>query len=225
MRSIYYCFIAILCLGCFCESVVSSGNVRRVNDAKGYSICNNHPGKGLANEVTPYFGFIMVDSTQVLQRFQSMQNISGQIQGFRQYGISLNRSFVSPLYGMPVIQLGIDYSFDDFRVNAMDANHEFTGLSFENQRHRIALNFNHYYLFRSRLIGYFSFQYGAERLMTQPRNESSTPFELVEWDRNWISNYRVGTGLRLFFNGPFGVSIEGGYGGGAYLRTGLFVWF
>jgi hypothetical protein len=101
--------------------------------------------------------------------------------------------------------------------------------SFDNKlsfgSNRIALSGNLFTLItRGRLLGYVSAQIGT--LNYSKSYQGSNPnFEFTDPLKTGSFDYRLGYGFQFFPSSSLGVSFEGGYGRGAYLRAGLVLWF
>lgn len=208
--------------GCYCFKVNSGGSsVRYLDGAKAASVqfdmCCGNGGKTV--QIIPYYAF---PQNQAYKTQLTNQFIEGNAENLKwnnigQFGLALEKYVVPPFARFRILGIGLDYStaFYEMRYNTID-NHVF---NFE--RNQLALRVNLLTFVRSRSFGYITVQPGIyqqktkHKINTGTSNMSKEPIAFTS---------RIGYGVQYFFKSRWGLSMEAGYGGGGYLRTGLFMW-
>lgn len=138
-----------------------------------------------------------------------------------QFGVRVEKYIPSLITNYAVLGLGLDYSQGFHNVEyTIDGSLN----SCQIQQHMAMISANHMTLVRGRVIGYLSLQGGVRQFVNKHSNE----LQLIEQTKTkdpMEFAYRVGYGFQYYPKGPWGISVEGGYGDAAYVRAGLFWWF
>ncbi len=221
-RVIYGNVLLFLLTGCYCQQVTSSASMRRLTPAKGYSICGEHNGSGHNILVNGYYGAILSDPSTVRETYSQATLQQPNLRHYLQFGVRGERYFSPGFTPYPVLGIGLDYSFDFFSVNYQLTDSLYASKD-SYQRQRVHLSFNYITLIRQRTVGYFTFQGGV--LYGNRTSTYLAPEEITEKSTlHGQFSYRGGYGLSFFFDGPWGVNVEAGYGGGGYAKVGMFFW-
>jgi len=205
---------------CYCfHKVTGESSVKNLTTYRSYSICDSCPGKGKVFSLTPYFGFPSTD----LQRLQNGNSLdvlteynskTSNIIGVRgEYWMKPGNFFPFRIIG-----LGLDYSFNKSQLNSSIDN--FTTQSITRQYNQRLLGcINVMTLVKRHWIGYTTLQLGVN---FQKTTFSQNDFYSVR--NSQLFAYRIGYGIQFYPNLPIGITLEAGYGAGAYVRTGLTFW-
>lgn len=221
-RLVYFGVLLVLLSGCYCQSVTSSASVRSLSAAKGYSVCGQHNGSGHNILVNGYFGAIQSEQLAVRETYSETTLQEAEISNYLQFGVRGERYFSPGITPYPVFGVGLDFSMDFFNVDYQLTDSLFASQD-AYQRQRLHLSLNYITLIRQRLVGYLTFQGGI--LYGNRTSNYMSPVEIEEKIKlPGQFSYRGGYGLSYFFNGPWGINMEAGYGGGAYAKVGMFVW-
>lgn len=209
--------------GCYCVSVPSSAHPRNLRPAQGYSICMGHGGDGKSMEATVYYGVPQMDRADIEARYDVPSISTIEYGNFNQFGVRGEYYVNSPLFGFKVLGLGLDYSVDRFSVRSILTGNAPDSLD-RYARNRLMLSVNHMTWVRPKMIGYLIAQGGVQQTFLRSEILSSGG-GVTKSKLPLAFDYRFGYGFQFFLNGPWGINVEGGYGGGAYGKAGLFLWF
>lgn len=217
----------MLISGCYCRKIVVEGSshprwLRNSSGDTSYVLCF---GGSKNFVVTPYYGFPSSIENELEKSYTSpsVSNFNFDTKG--QVGIR-GEYFVSPGFvPFRVLGLGLDYSYaKTFNSYVQSDGNDSYQHAFALRSNRIVFSANLYTLItRFGLYGYTTMQ-GGVNLIDKTYTGNAPSFQFT--DRFQASNfeYRLGYGFQYFFAYPVGISLEGGYGGGAYIRTGISVW-
>lgn len=213
---------ATFLFSCYCfHKVRGASSVRDLTVAKSYSNCHVWGGRGKTFQFNMYYGYPPMD----LNRYRSQQipaaseTIRTKVTG--QFGIRAEKYI--PVYkGFHVLGLGLDYSQNRFGMEYTLSGSSYRETSSFTE-HRVMLSANFMTWVSRHWIGYVTLQGGINRThKTITSKDSGLVTQEVSLPGTF--GYRAGYGLQYYLKGPWGFALEGGYGGGAYVRLGIFAW-
>ncbi|MBL1281556.1 MAG: hypothetical protein COA33_014870 [Fluviicola sp.] len=203
---------------CYCfHKVAGKSSVRDLTVAKSFDLCKICPGRGKVVSLTPYYGYPSTDLYQLKR--ESTSTSSYTLNSLGTFGLR-GEYWVAPGQFFPfrIIGLGIDYSYSKSSIS-----YNYTDVyelrSTERRSHRILGSINVMTLVKKQWIGYITSQIGVNLQRTD-----QIAFDYFATEKNKLVDYRFGYGLQFYPKIPVGISIEAGYGGGAYLKAGLTFW-
>lgn len=214
-------YILSFLTGCYCFMEGSSENVQYLNGTKFHRSCEWR-ADGLAKQVNVYYGIPSSDLNYYKENYIDKTASSSKINSFGPLGIR-GEYYCSPFGIIPysVMGLGFDYSYSKARLSYNNTNYS-NDLTFNN--HRVMLSANLMTFARGDLISYFTLQGGCN-FMNRKKNSSDPGFVFKESQRSPNFEYRIGQGFQYYLGNVYALVVEGGYGGGAYIRTGFCFWF
>ncbi len=213
--------VLILFTDCYCFRRGSHGNVRYLESGGTASIlCEGWIETGANTQITPYYGFKNSD-IEVYKRLAKNQQVqSTSIYSSGLYGIRLEK-YVSPFGIIPegIMGVGLDYSLSNLTLDFKNSSSENT--NYKINQHRLLAGLNLMLAVQPRYISYVIIQGGSKYNAVTLLNYS-TDFNISI--PKFSPEYRIGLGIQYYPKNLYGLSIEGGYFGGCYIKTGLFFW-
>lgn len=227
MRSIIFISLLSLFSSCYCRKIIIEGSshprwLRNSSGDTSYVLCFGGSKKFV---VTPYYGFPSSIKNELEKSYRTSGVTDFNFDTKGQVGIRCEY-YVSPGFvPFRVLGLGLDYSyaktFNSFVQSDGNKNYQHT---FDLRSNRIVFSANLYTLItRFGLYGYTTMQCGVN-LVDKTYSGDAYSFQFKDRFQSSNFEYRVGYGFQYFFAYPVGISFEGGYGGGAYVRTGISLW-
>lgn len=216
-------FYSILLLpvlsSCFCfHKVTGRSSVRDLETAKSFSLCHHCPGKGKSSTINPYYGFPETDRSAFIKNEQSISETEPikESQFVGQFGISANH-WVAPgrFFPFRILGLGLDYNYNKFNL-------ELTDRTYDQINHRIMADIRLMTFVSKRWIGYATIKGGLLQQSSDTNSISMDPIPTT--NKVSMFDYRIGYGLQFYPDIPVGITLEGGFGGGAYARAGIVFW-
>lgn len=210
---------------CYCFNRVTPtvSSVRQLKTSKPLPLCDNWGGAGRSFQLNSYYGF---PSTESLKKNLKSQLSLNEANNYRmnsigQFGVRIEKYIPSLITNYSVFGLGLDYSHGFYEANYTSA---LTNYTQNVKQYTTMISANHMTLVQGRFVGYLTLQGGIRQFVRKYSSELpaieqqkiKTPVEFA---------YRLGYGFQYYPKGPWGVSLEGGYGDAAYIRAGLFWWF
>lgn len=227
-------FLAILCLpmllgSCYCfnKTGPSESSIRHLRTSKPAPPCRLECGGGPNSRSYQLNGYYGVPKTvavrdSYINNYTDSNTADYSLSSIGQFGIRFERYMGSFITNFPVLGLGIDYSQAYSTFNNTPINSTY-GSQYNLTHHRAMLSLNHMTWVRSKMIGYLTLQGGIG--LVQRNFSSDDPLlQNSKATESPTFAYRVGYGFQFYMPGPWGIALEGGYGGGAYGRVGLFWW-
>ena len=209
--------------GCYCLKTYSSGvsDFERATVNKDSGLCCGHEGRSV--EVNAYYGAPFTEKKEYVDRYSTLSSESTEFSSVGQFGLRIEKHISYLNIPYRVLGVGVDYSQTYFNIeqkyagNQADTAHSFV-------QHRTVLSINHMTFIRKKSIGYLTFQGGVNNVRETIRS-NSTDFQSQRMFQPATFAYRIGYGLQYYpTGGRWGIALEGGYGGGAYVRAGVFCW-
>lgn len=224
MRLIIIILLLPILTGCYCfKTIPTTSSIRHLRTSKTSSLCDDWiGGGGRSVQVNAYYGFPSTVKNNYDKAYDIDLVENYEFSTIGQFGLRAEKylpSFVTPFR---VLGVGIDYSqaYVNLQYTNLNGTQE-TVCDFTH--YRAMLSINHMTWVKRRLIGYLTFQGGIN--MVKRKSISGDPnfqFQNVFNPVNFA--YRGGYGFQYYLKGPWAVSIEGGYAGGAYVRVGFLCW-
>jgi hypothetical protein len=209
---------------CYCfHNVSGRSSVRDLETTKSFSLCDHWAGDGKTTSATPYYGF---PSTDRLEHLKLREKISGDemsitSETFGVAGINAHH-WIAPgkFFPFRILGVGMDYSYNQNKITLADPYIE-PEIHYQTNQ-RIMMSANLMTLVKRRLIGYGTLQGG----LLHQRNSESSEILSNELGSGFKASfaYRAGYGIQYYPSKYFGINLEAGYGGGAYVRAGLIFW-
>lgn len=226
--------IAPVCLsfaltGCYCfnKTVPDVSSIRRLSTSKPSPLCDSWGGSCEGRRsflLNAYYGFPIMNSmkTDYISKYVDPTATDYTLSTKGLFGVRMEKyigTFITPY---AVLGLGIDYSQAFINIQYTDLNATYTN-QYDLINHRTLLSINYMTLVNRNTIGYLTFQGGISQIKRKFSSDNtnlpnSKVLEPAKFD------YRIGYGFQYYPVGPWGIAIEGGYGGGAYVKVGLFFW-
>jgi hypothetical protein len=222
-------------LGCLLLAILSSCYCRKITyELKGGShprwLGNLHVfpvdrlcfGDGKKYQAHVYYGLPSQTESVIRDEYTSAGTSAHEFKTIGQFGARFER-YISPGFTkFAVLGVGLDYNHQREQFSyQMSAGKE--ELNFESNR--LALSANLFTLItKFGLTGYTTLQAGTA-WYDKSYQGPQTNFQFNDPLQNGKLDYRGGYGFQYFPVNGFGVSIEGGYGRGAYARIGAVLWF
>lgn len=213
-------FLLCFLTGCYCVEPYYSKGVKSFKETTSFSLCFSANG-GKSTSLTPYYGFLNTDEAAFSNELREQEITPTESKLMGTFGIRAAH-WIAPSRSFPfrVLGVGADYSINSIRMNYTDPTSENLGLNRKN--HRILASANVITFVQPRWLGYATFQ-GGVRLQRDRIIPASLP-ETQTTIKNAFGEYRIGYGFQFYPDMPVGISLEGGYGAGAYARAGLVFW-
>lgn len=209
--------------GCYCfKPVPTESDLRTLRTSKPYSNCDGWGGDGHGIQANAYYGFPSTVKEEYINSYIDDNVDHYNFNSIGQFGIRIEKYLPSFFTNYAVFGVGLDYSEARFGLdytlkNSANPNE----LDFIHRR--LMLSLNHMVLVQGRFIGYITLQGGANftsrsAVTDQPGFQFNNVYQPVNLA------YRAGYGLQFYPFGPYGITVEGGFDGGAYVRAGFFCW-
>lgn len=230
IKAVLACSVIFILSSCYCTEVIyvarNGAHPRWLGNIKFRPVHALCFGEGKNYQAHLFTGYPSDIRSNLEDHYvtNSSSNFDHSYKGL--YGARVER-YISPGF-VPyhVLGVGLEYSFSK---NELSFNTQETTTNYSNEltylANRFVLSANLITLItRKGLIGYVTIQSG---LVNYSRVYSGTNigFNPTDAYAGNLFDYRVGYGFQRFFKSGIGVHLEGGYGGGAYGRIGLSMWF
>lgn len=219
--------VSFLQSSCYCFLESTPANVRYMNKHNYFPLCEPWAIDGYNMQANAYYGFPNIDLNDYKDKYEPYAPAGfDRSAALGIFGFRLEK-YVSPFGIIPncILGLGLDYSFSrsdlEFKsvVSGSDYNNR---LSFINNRCLFSMNLMT--MVKGNWIGYTTLQGGL--LFTRPISTGNDPYFAFNKSKSSSTfNYRIGYGFQRYLNNRFALTLEGGYGGGAYFKTGFCYWF
>ena len=219
INSIIVLLIALSLTSCYCfHKVAGKSSVRDLTVAKSFDLCKKCPGIGKVVSFSPYFGFPSTGPNQLGRESTIAKPYTTNTAGT--FGLR-GQYWVAPgsFFPFRIIGLGVDYSYNKSNIDYTSTSVYDLRLA-ERKSHRILGSINVMTLVKKQWIGYTTTQLGINLQET-----SQIAYKYFDQRKSNLIEYRIGYGIQFYPKIPIGISLEAGYGGGAYLRASLTFWF
>jgi len=211
--------------GCYCFRAGSHQNVRYPHLTSNSPLCNWTGTGGLGLQLNGYYEFRNTDLQKYKVQYVYGVASSYNEKSFGQAGFRAEK-YVSPFGIIPeaVLGLGLDYSYSYVKLSY---DHEVNNVKYYNRlgfdHHRLLGSANLIVMVQGYWMAYTTMQVGlnfskGSMYSTDPKYVFASP------QRSPSFEYRAGMGLQYYFDPRFGITFEGGYGGGVNVRTGFCYW-
>lgn len=216
----------VLLSGCYCKWVQRGySSVRELKAIHDYKICpDNQTVEGSFLPITIYTGdpfythlkFQQNDTSYIISNINYNYN---KILGIRGETFLKLGSYPGPLLG-----IGLDYSRNNFTAQYFTVMHQVHEQQTQKiQQQRLSLNLNLVTWLKTRMMGYISFQKGREWTKREIQSEFSQ-YNFEDKKSIRTKNWRIGYGFQFYFRPGLAFNLEFGYGGGAFVKTGICWW-
>lgn len=177
-------------------------------------------------QLNPYYGSFSTVKDELESSYSTSPNSDFKFKTNGLFGLRAETHISPGFVPYKVLGIGIDYSFTRINTSFSEiVNFQTVKNNLNFDANRILLSANLYTLVtRYRLLGYISLQGGLTQISKRYLG-NAVSFKFSDPLENKSFDYRIGYGFQYFLNSNLGLDIEGGYGGGAYLRTGVTIWF
>lgn len=209
---------------CYCFTKrYTPPSIKYLDGVKSYSLCDTYPGKGISTRGSLYYGAPSTDYLAYSKSYNTASTQSFDFSTHGEFGGRFERYFRVAM-PIPLLGIGVDYSYAGIGVDLEQIeNGNLYTSRLASFHHRINLSVNYIVLVKKHSIGYFIGQIGLEH--TNTFESSNNPnFSSIELFPKNALNYRVGYGYEYYFRERTFLGIEGGYGGGGYIRIGIGTW-
>lgn len=216
----------VLLSSCYCKWVQRGySSVRELKAIHDYKICPDNKTTG--NKffpITVYTGdpfyspikFQQSDTTHIINKITYSYN--------KNFGIRGETFFKLGTYPGPLLGVGIDYSRNNFSANYITTIHQVQEEQTQNiQQQRLSLNLNLVTWLTNNMMGYICFQKGGEWTKREIQSEF-TQYNYQDKKSIKNKNWRIGYGFQFYFRPGLAFNLEIGYGGGAFIKTGICWW-
>ena len=209
---------------CYCFTKrYTPPSIKTLDSPRSYTLCDTYPGKGIATRASLYYGAPSTDYFTLAKEYNTEATQFFNFSSRGEFGGRLER-YIHVGMPIPLLGLGVDYSYTEL---GLDLKHINNGTSYTTElssfHHRINFSMSYITLVKKRSMGYFIGQIGLE--FTNTFESSNIPnFTSAKLFPKNALNYRMGYGYEHYFNRITYIAIEGGYGGGGYIRIGIGAW-
>lgn len=200
---------------CYCFHKSGVTQLRSLASPQPFSLCESWSGDGKTILLNSYVGFLPTNKESILRNYASFNDIRFENGGL--YGLRAEKLFGSSFL---LYTAGLDYSFATQKIFFSHTNESYM-LKFN--QHRLLGSLNIFTLIQKNTIGYLTFQAGNS---FQKRSDLIlTPsVQFIDPPKRNNFEYRIGYGFQFYLRSPLAITIEGGYQGGSYIKTGLSYW-
>lgn len=226
IRISIYIILLVVLSSCYCfnEAVTIAPEPRELNRRhEGYK-CIDWGGKGKSFQMNSYYGF--PSSIKLRNTLKNWTNTTADFtkhdyKTTGQFGLRVEKYLPSFIVPFRVLGVGFDYAYGQHTI---DLSAQGESSSFAIQNHRMMVSVNHMTFVQGSFIGYASLQSGVNKLSYIKENdmlslEGNNQVERLDFA------FRIGYGLQYYFKNSLALTLEMGYGDGAYLRAGFVWWF
>lgn len=216
MKILYLILISNVLIGCY--GLRNTG----VSTVDGFVSSKSLPPKcrgpilsAKSTSLNTYYGFSSLDRIDLINDYTANGNNIVATNTLGLYGLRMER-WVAPSSKFPfrIIGLGVDYSFNQTKMTYTSGTASSNVLDVNLLSHHVLGNVNVITFIRNRMIGYVTIQGGV----------ISQKNSLVSQQQSLIFDYRLGYGIQYYLKNNFGFTLEGGYKGGAFVKTGIVFW-
>ncbi len=210
--------------GCYCFMSRGKSNVRFLDGAVFYNHCPDFfGGGGKPYQFNAYYGFPNTDLRQLKSSYLTGTVSNHNFGTMGPVGFRAEK-YVTPFHIIPVtiLGLGIDYSYASCKLNYQSGSFNYTN-ELRYNSNRVMLSANLYVFVQKKWMGYITGQWGPN-FTTFVKQSNDPDFSYKDFNRTPVFNTRYGAGIQYYFLPRTGLTLEAGYGGGAYVKAGFSYW-
>ena len=222
-------FSALLLLislnGCYCfYKIYGEASPRYLESPPPFSLCSQWSGEGKSMQTNIYYGFPSTMKKEYTNFYTGDSTISHDFHSPGQLGLRLEKYIAPGKIPFCIVGLGLDFSISSLKLNYTERWNYFNCENEINSVHsRMMGSINVMTLVQDRCIGYVSLQ-GGYNFVNNSYHSSIAAYPFRDIYRPGRFEYRIAYGLQFYSSSLLGLNVECGYGGGAYIRTGICYW-
>jgi hypothetical protein len=175
-------------------------------------------GDGTSNQIHFYYGQFSDQKNSVMKTYSDSNYLNPSYTSLGQLGFRYERFFSPGFVPYKVLALGIQGAYQEDAFNFVNPFNQEGHINYKSLFGTFSANL-YTWVTRRGFLGYLTAQIGYR--FTERSISGNVPqFEFLDPYKNqW--NYRIGYGFQFHVLPRLALGLEGGYGGGTYLRSGI----